>query len=106
METLYKKDFVDVVYKKLKEEGHYVKKETVQWTNKAFIECMLDVLRNGEKLSIYNTFILYQQYIKKRNCYNFGKGTVEKPGHYKPCLKPLQRMKDACDEYGEGQEDE
>lgn len=65
MAVITKKEFVDKVYEKLKEQDKFVPKHTVYWTNKAFIDCMLDVLRNGDELNIHQTFILKHKYLNE-----------------------------------------
>ena len=82
MAVITKKEFVDKVYEKLKEQDKFVPKHTVYWTNKAFIDCMLDVLRNGDELNIHQTFILKHKYLNERKYNTFNRGEITAPGHY------------------------
>ena len=101
MAVITKKEFVDKVYEKLKEQAKFVPKHTVYWTNKAFIDCMLDVLRNGDELNIHQTFILKHKYLNERKYNNFNRGEITAPGHYAPHFRPMHEMKKACKEYEE-----
>lgn len=103
--TIIKKDFIDIVYNKIKEQGHFVPKELVYWTNKAFIDCMLDVLKNGDELNIHQTFILKSKYVKEKKYNNFGREKIIVPEHYEPYFRPLSQMKKACKELEEEKKD-
>lgn len=89
-------DFIDMVYEKLKQTGHFVPKHIIYWTNKAFVDCLIDVLENGDTLQVYGAFMIKPKLVKERKFNNFGKPKII-PQHYVACLKPSRRMKEACE---------
>lgn len=61
---------------------------------------MEEIIRDGNKLVIKDTFSLKPVYKKERKISNFGNPIVI-PGHYVPQFKVYHRLKDACAEYEE-----
>lgn len=61
-------------------------------------KCMEDIIRDGNRLVIKDTFSLQPVYKKERVVSNFGKPIVV-PGHYVPQFRAYHKLKDACAEY-------
>lgn len=91
-----RRDFVDMVYERLKEEGHWCSWSDVYWQNKAFIDCLIDIIEEGNTFQVFGAFMIKPKLIQERKVYNFGEPKII-PEHYVAYLKPSRRMKEACE---------
>lgn len=93
---LWKPEFDDMVYQKLKQMGHYYPREVVYWCTKAVFDCMVDAIENGDSLKVHRTFSLEPRLAKEHKVGNFGNPLII-PEHYGVYFKPHGRMKKACE---------
>lgn len=100
---LWKPEFDDMVYEKLKEMSHYYPREVVYWVNKAFVECMVDAIENGDSIQVHRTFSLQPRLAAEHRIGNFGKGELVIPEHYVADFKPYSRIKKACEKLMENE---
>lgn len=98
MKTLKKWDIVRMISEKI---NHRYPQMEIYYIIKQLGPCMEEVLRDGNKLIIGDTFSLQPEYKKERRVGNFGKEPVIVPGHYTPKFKAYHRLKEACKEYEE-----
>lgn len=93
MKTVTKADFRKLVYEKVK--GTYTV-DAVYWIINAVFESMEDILTDGDKLSIKDSFSIQPKMRKEKNTGNFG-NKCKIPAHYVPYFKPSKRWKEICE---------
>lgn len=94
MKTISRWDFIKMVSKKV--EGKCSQTD-IYYVVQAVFECFADVLRDGNRFVVRNTFSLEPRYKKSRKVSNFG-NPMTIPGHWEPYFKPYSKLKNACDE--------
>ena len=99
------KQLTDAVYDKAKEMNHPIRKHETYWAMKAFIEVMVDVIKEDGYLRIYDILMLERKWKNAKTYSNFGRGTVRKEGKYIPFMRFGMRMNRAAQEKAdEGEE--
>ena len=85
-----------MVYEKIHDDRRHVNWIDVYWTNKAVMDCIVDVIENGDTLFVRGAFNIEPKFINQHKVGNFGNPTVI-PEHYTAVLKPKVRIKEACE---------
>ena len=83
------KQLTDAVYDKAKEMNHPIRKHETYWAMKAFMEIMVDVIKEDGYLRI---FTLERKWKNAKTYGNFGRGVVRKEGKYVPSIRFGKRM--------------
>lgn len=94
MKTYLRKDFIKLVSEKIERE---YPQDAIYWVTKAVFACMVDIIRDGDKLHVHDKFDLEPKLKKERRVGGFGKPCVIS-SHYVPYFKPGRQMKRACAE--------
>ena len=95
MRTIKRWEFVKMVSERV---HHECPQWVIYYVIKAVFHCMADILKDGNRFVVGETFSLEPKYKEEATYSNFGKEPVTIPGHYEPCFKPYHRLKDACAE--------
>ena len=101
-----RREFVDMVYNKIHEGRRHVNWEDIYWVNKAVMDCIVDIIENGDTLFVQGSFNIKPKLIKEHTVGNFGKSKVIIPEHYTAVLKPKGRIKEACEKLMEREEND
>lgn len=99
MKTIKRWDFIRMVSKKV--EGKYPQTE-IYHVVQAVFECFADVLRDGNRFVVGNTFSLEPRYKESRKVSNFG-NPITIPGHWEPHFKAYYKLKNACNELNDSE---
>lgn len=94
------------VYDKAKEMNHPIRKHETYWAVKAFMEVMVDVIREDGYLRIYDILILERKWKNAKTYGNFGRGVVRKEGKYVPSIRFGKRMNRVAQEKADEGEEE
>lgn len=94
MKTITKSDLRKLVYEKVR--GIYTT-DAVYWIVQTVFECMEEILRDGDKLVIMNSFSLEPKLKKAKPTGNFGNKCII-PARYVPYFKPSKKWKAICKE--------
>lgn len=100
------KQLTDAVYDKAKEMNHPIRKHETYWAMKAFMEIMVDVIKEDGYLRIYDIFILERKWKNAKTYGNFGRGVVRKEGRYVPSIRFGKRMNRVAQEKADEGEEE
>lgn len=84
--------------------GHICPQTDIYYVVQAVFECFEDILRDGNRFVVGNIFSLAPRYKAARKTGNFGDPMVI-PGHWEPHFKAYSRLKNACAELGEEDND-
>lgn len=90
-----RRQLIDAVYDKAKELDHPITKEVTYWAVKAFIEVLIDVIKEDKYLCITGCFTLQRKWLNPRRYYGFG-NPIYKEGKYVPFIKFGSRMQSAA----------
>lgn len=95
-----KRAFRRRVWRKLKTEykGHELTQEQVYWAVTAVLDCLVDIIRNGEYLQLIGYFSMFANFKKPKVCNGFNRLKYEVPAHYSVKFVPHSLFKDACEE--------
>ena len=100
------KQLTDAVYDKAKEMNHPIRKHETYWAMKAFMEIMVDVIKEDGYLRIYDIFTLERKWKNAKTYGNFGRGVVRKEGRYVPSIRFGKRMNRVAQEKADEGEEE
>jgi len=100
MRRVNEKEFTQRVYEKIieKDPSHRVNYVDVYWTVRSVLDCLGDIIENGDYLYLKGWFSFYAKLKKEKKVTNFGTPLVV-PQHYVACFKPYKRLRDACDRF-------
>ena len=87
-----RRQLVDAIYNKAKELEHPIRKKDIYWAVKAFIEVMVDIIKEDGYLCINDIFVLKRKWKNAKTYGNFGRGVVRKEGKYIPYIRFGKRM--------------
>lgn len=73
---------------------------------KAFMEIMVDVIKEDGYLRIYDIFTLERKWKNAKTYGNFGRGVVRKEGRYVPSIRFGKRMNRVAQEKADEGEEE
>lgn len=97
MKTISRWELIKMISEKV---YHECPQWVIYYVVQAMGKCMEEIIRDGNRLVIRDTFSLQPVYKKERKFSNFGNPIVI-PGHYEPEFKVYHKLKDACAEYEE-----
>lgn len=92
MRTIKRWELVKMVSKRV---DHECPQWVIYYVIQEIFHCMEDVLRDGNRIVIRDTFCLEPRWKADRRVSNFG-DPITIPGHYEPHFKAYSKLKRAC----------
>lgn len=95
-----KREFRHRVWRKLKTDykGHELRQDEVYWVVSAVLDCLVDIIRDGEYLQLLGYFSMYAKLYKEKIHYDFKHEAHIVPAHYSVKFVPHTLFKEACEE--------